>query len=85
MNLLLYGAVRWVATEIKVLSLLNRCGMESASSLLSMSKSCPEGIYLLGKTLHSHSWREPELEKVTLHREKGHRACLSRSGWIYKW
>lgn len=42
MDLLLYGAIRWVATEIKVLSLLNRCGMESANSLL--SKPCAEGI-----------------------------------------
>lgn len=42
MDLLLYGAIRWIATEIKVLSLLNRCGMESANSLL--SKPCTEGI-----------------------------------------
>jgi len=37
MNLLLYGAVRWVATEIKVFSPLNECGMESANSLFSKS------------------------------------------------
>lgn len=37
MNLLLCGAVRWVATEIKVFSPLNKHGMESANSLFSKS------------------------------------------------
>lgn len=78
MDLLLYGAVRWVVTEIKVLSLLNRCGMESANSLL--SKPCTEGLYFLDKTLHSQAWREPELEKILLNRKNGHRSCVSRSG-----
>lgn len=56
----------WAATEIKVLSLLNRCGMKSASSRLSLSKPCAERVHLLGKTLHSQAWRELELEEVTL-------------------
>lgn len=55
MNLLLCGAV-WVATEIKALSPLSRCGMESANSLLSVSKPCAEGMHLLGKTLHNQAW-----------------------------
>lgn len=67
-----------------MLSLLNRCGVESANSLLSVSKPCAEAMYLLGKTLHSQAWREPELERVTLNRENGHRSCVSRSG-LDKW
>lgn len=85
MNLLLRGAVRRVATEIKVLSPLNRCGVESANSLLSVSKPCAEAMYLLGKTLHSQAWREPELEKVTLNRENGHRSLDKWSDNVYKW
>ena len=68
----------WVATEIKVLCLLNRCAMESASSLLSVSKPCAEGTYWLGKTFHSQARGEPELEKVTLNTKNGHRSCVSR-------
>lgn len=74
MGLLLYGAVRWVATEIKVLFLMNRCGIESASSLL--SKPCTEGIYFLDKTLHNQTWREPELKNVSLNRRNGQRSCV---------
>lgn len=74
------GAVRWVATEIKVVSPLNRYGMQSANSLFSKSQPCYEGLHLLGKTLHSQGWTEPELEKVMLNREKGHRSCVFRSG-----
>lgn len=65
MNLLLYEAVGWVVREIKGLSLLNRCGMESASSLLSVSKPYIDRMYLLGKTLHSQDWGDPEIEKDT--------------------
>lgn len=80
MNLLLSEAVKWLVREIKVRSLLNRCGMESASSLLSVSKPYIEGMYLLGKSAYVAKPAETLKQKKTLNGENGHGSCVSGSG-----